>query len=99
MEWFWNWGGECFGYRDGDALYAYHGLQVGQFYGDEIYGADGHYLGEIMNGDRLITHKGKKAWRRSPFSPMRNGPSARFANYAGYAMYAGHEDFPLPDEF
>jgi hypothetical protein len=20
MDWFWNWGGECFGYRDGESL-------------------------------------------------------------------------------
>jgi hypothetical protein len=49
MEWFWNWGGECFGYREGDALYAYHGLQVGRFDEDEVYGSDGRYLGEIMS--------------------------------------------------
>ena len=23
MDWFWNWGGECFGYRDGDSLFTY----------------------------------------------------------------------------
>jgi hypothetical protein len=21
MDWFWNWGGECFGYRDDDSLF------------------------------------------------------------------------------
>jgi len=21
MNWFWNWGGECFGYREGDSVF------------------------------------------------------------------------------
>ena len=50
-EWYWTWSGECFGYREGDRLFAYHGLQVGQFDGDEVYGADGRYLGEVMSGN------------------------------------------------
>ena len=98
-DWFWTWGGNCFGYREGDALFAYHGLQVGQFHKNELYGADGRYLGEIMNKDRLITDKAKRGWRQFAFTPLRNGAYARFANYAGYAMYAGYEDFPAPDTF
>jgi hypothetical protein len=23
MDWFWNWGGECFGYREGDSLFIF----------------------------------------------------------------------------
>jgi hypothetical protein len=99
MEWLWNWGGECFGYRDGDDLFAYHGKQVGQFHGEEIYGADGRYLGELMNQNRLITHRGKKGWRQSSFGPSHRGGYARYAGYAGYAMYAGYEDFPAADQF
>jgi hypothetical protein len=49
MDWFWNWGGECFGYRVDDRLFAYHGVQAGRFDGDEVYGADGRYLGETMS--------------------------------------------------
>lgn len=99
MDWMWTWEGECFGYRDGDALFAYHGAQAGKFYGDEIYGADGRYLGEVMNQNRLITHRGKQGWRKYSFSAIRRGGYARYANYAGYAMYAGYEDFPSPDQF
>ena len=98
-DWFWTWGGKCFGYREGDQLFAYHGLQVGIFHDDEVYGADGRYLGDVMNKDRLITDRGKKNWRQSSFSPVRYGGYARYANYVGYAMYAGHEDFPSPDDF
>ncbi len=59
MDWFWTWGGECFGYRRDDKLFTYHGLQVGRFYGDEVYGSDGRYLGEIKSEKRLITNGGK----------------------------------------
>jgi hypothetical protein len=37
MAWFWNWGGECFGYRKGDNLSTYYGLEVGRFDGEEIF--------------------------------------------------------------
>jgi hypothetical protein len=98
-DWYWTWGGECFGYRRDDRLFAYHGLQVGRFYGDEVYGADGRYLGEVKSGNRLITHLGKKGWVKSSFGAVQGGSYARYANYAGYAMYAGYEDFPSPDDF
>ncbi len=44
MDWFWNWGGECFGYRKGDSLFTYYGSEVGRFDGEEIYGSNGRYL-------------------------------------------------------
>lgn len=99
MDWFWTWGGQCFGYREGDGLFTYYGLQAGRFDGDEVYGRDGRYLGEVLNENRLITHRGKRGWVRSSFAPMRSGSYARYANYAGYAMYAGYEDFPSADAF
>jgi hypothetical protein len=36
----------------GSQAVAYFGLQVGRFDGDEVYAADGCYLGEIMNENR-----------------------------------------------
>ncbi len=99
MDWLWTWGGECFGYRVDDRLFAYHGAQIGRFDGEDVYGADGCYLGEVKSGRRLITHRGKKNWRRAPFAPTRHASYARYCNYVGYAMYAGYEDFPSPDEF
>jgi hypothetical protein len=54
MDWFWNWGGECFGYRDGDNLFTYFGREVGRFDGEEIYGSNGRYLGEVMSDNRLM---------------------------------------------
>jgi len=35
-----------FGHRDGDNLWTHDGHHVGKFYGDEVYGCDGRYLGE-----------------------------------------------------
>ena len=99
MDWFWTWGGQCFGYRRDDRLFTYSGLQVGRFYDDEVYGSDGRYLGELKSERRLITNNSKKGRVRSSFSPVHGGSYARYANYAGYAMYAGYEDLPAPDDF
>jgi hypothetical protein len=98
-DWLWTWGGECFGYRRDDRLFAYYGKQVGKFHGDEVYGADGSYLGELKSEKRLITNLSKQSWRRSGFGPVQGGSYARYASYAGYAMYGGFEDFPHPDSF
>jgi hypothetical protein len=48
MDWLWNWGGECFGYREGDSLFTYFGKEIGRFDGEEIFGNNGRYLGEVM---------------------------------------------------
>jgi hypothetical protein len=55
MDWLWNWGGEYFGYREGDSLFTYFGHEVGRFDGEEIFGSNGGYLGEVMSDNRLIT--------------------------------------------
>lgn len=99
MDWLWTWGGECFGYRMGDKLLTYNGVQIGRFDGDEVYGTDGRYLGEVKSHNRLITNLAKKHHRHSRFAPSRSGSYCRYANYVGYTMYAGYEDFPSPDEF
>jgi hypothetical protein len=99
MDWYWTWGGTSFGYRIDDRLFTYRGKQVGRFDGEEVYGSDGRYLGEVMSDNRLITNRAKASWRRAGFTPVMVGSYARYANYAGYAMYAGHEDFPAPEDF
>lgn len=64
MDWMWTWGGKCFGYRDGDSLFSYRGQEVGRFHGNEIYGPNGRYLGEVINSNRLITNRAKRGWIR-----------------------------------
>jgi hypothetical protein len=98
MQWLWTWGGECFGYREGDELRTYDGRHVGCFQGAEVYARDGRYLGEIMREDRLVASHAKASWRQAAFGAQGNrGAYARFSNYAGNALAAGHADFPHPD--
>jgi hypothetical protein len=85
-------------YRDGDDLFTYGGKQAGRFHGNEVYGKDGRYLGEVLSG-RLITNRSKTSWRQAAFGAVQRGGYAKYADYAGYAMYAGHQDFPASDEF
>lgn len=99
MKWVWTWGGESFGYIDGDDLWTYDGRHVGRLSKGEIYGPSGNYLGEVMSDDRLISHRSKRSQRGVAFTPYaRRSPYVRYANYVGYAMYAGYEDFPSPGE-
>ena len=100
MDWVWTWGGKCFGYIDGEDLWTYDGKHIGKIDDKEIYDCEGMYIGEIMNKNRLITHCGKKSWRRFSFTPYgRRVSYVPMANYLGYAMYAGYEDFPPPESF
>ena len=99
MDQHWTWGGTYFGYRRGDLLFAHNGRCVGQFSGDDVYGCDGRYVGEVRNQNRLITNRSKSNQRGSPAPNARGGSYARYANYAGYAMIAGYEDFPSPESF
>lgn len=93
----WRWSGDYFGYREGDDLWTYDGCHVGRFTGDEVYGPDGNYLGEIRNR-RLIRKLSKENRRRGAFTPKASRiRSVPYANYVGYVMYVGYDDFPPPD--
>lgn len=97
---FWTWGGNYFGYRDGDDLRTHYGVHVGKFYGEEIYGSDGYYLGEIKNEKRLITKVNKKSRKKSGFNPRaKKAGLSKYSDYTGYTMYLGSEDFPVPEQF
>lgn len=96
---FWNWRGRYVGYRISDGLFYLDGWQVGYFAeGDEVYGCNGDYMGEIRGGNRLITNVSKKAWTRRSLLPrfLKSPPSYRDVN--AKEMLAGYEDFPLPPE-
>ncbi len=95
MNWLWTWNGKSFGYRDGDLLWTRGGNNVGRFYDDEVFGADGRYLGETRSG-RLIRNKAKRSQRQSPFAPR--GSRVAYVDrmdYVGNVMLAEYEDFPL----
>src|SRR2546427_8339242 len=94
MNWFWTWGGLCFGYRRGNALFTSDGQQVGRFRDGEVYAADGRYLGEIRDRNRLITDLSKKSQTRTPFLPRQSSPYRRCPAFAANALLAGYTDFP-----
>jgi hypothetical protein len=97
MDWLWNWGGECFGYREGESLFTYFGKEIGRFDGEEIFGNNGRYG---RGHERPPDHEAvQEKLGEGSFGPRRSGSYARYANYAGYAMYAGYEDFPRPGSF
>jgi hypothetical protein len=94
---YWNWSGRYVGYRVSDGLFSYDGRQLGYFgEGDEVYGCDGEYMGEVRGGNRLITNLKKKAWTRGSLMPrcLKSAPGHRDVN--AKEMLAGYQDFPVP---
>jgi hypothetical protein len=97
-DWFWTWSGKSFGYRTGDSLFTHNGVEAGRFHGEEIYGADGAYLGEVKS-ERLITKTSKKSHRKGTFSPHRRIGRLDHVDRVGRVGHLGYEDFPDPETF
>ena len=98
-DWLWTWNGTCFGYRREDALFTCDGVEVGRFFGNEIYGVDGRYLGELgkaEDGRRLISSSYKKLQTRAAFFPDIERCRQRAKDRPGESLYCGYEDFPSP---
>jgi hypothetical protein len=92
MDWFWNWGGECFGYRDGESLFTYFGREAGRFDGEEIYGSNGRYLAEVrrlygretsMNGTeiRQLNTEDAAEYQAVFLAALQSAPAAFAADY------------------
>jgi hypothetical protein len=100
-NWLWTWNGVCFGYRRGDSLFTYDGIEVGRLSGAEIYGADGRYLGVVRSteedGDRLITSSYKKLRIAAAFAPTIERAQKRPVDRNKEPLYCGYEDFPSPE--
>lgn len=99
--WLWTWSGKSFGYREGDRLFTLEGLEVGRFYGREVYGPDGAYLGEVGPGDdavALATNLYKRGRRQTPFVPSLVNPRPPRPAQPVRPFYAGYADFPSPAE-
>jgi 4-fold beta flower protein len=95
FEWLWTWSGKCLGYRNQDDLYSYKGRHIGHFAeGDEIYGHDGSYLGEVRTTGRLITNLCKYKWRRRAFSPLVGRGFEQKTDMIGKNIPEGFTDFP-----
>jgi len=94
---FWDWSGRYVGYRLTDCLFRDDGHQIGYFAeGDEVYGCNGEYIGEVRSGNRLITNLKKKAWTRGSFEPRSLKSSPGHPNLGAREMLTGFEDFPAP---
>ena len=91
MKYYWAWGGKYIGFSEGDYLYSKKGTPIGYIDGREVFGFNGKYLCDIIN-DRLIVKKGKCVLGGARAKPCRMC-GASFANYVGYVMYAGYQDF------
>jgi hypothetical protein len=86
------------GYLDGNDLWTYSGRHIGKLRGIEVYGPDGGYLGELVNGDRLITNVGKRDRHSMAFSPRgRRRSFACNAHYEGEEPAPGYADFSYHD--
>lgn len=97
--WYWTWTGASFGYREGNSLFTYDGVEVGRFHGREVYGADGRYLGESGSGDdqfRLITNIHKRSLFKDAFVPTLGRSHRSKAPRVPAELYSGHSDFPEP---
>ncbi|MEK6328464.1 MAG: hypothetical protein AABM66_13215 [Actinomycetota bacterium] len=101
--WVWTWGGTSFGFLDGDALFTHDGRHVGFLDLDGghllIFAvADGRYLGEVKDGDRLITKHSRLNRRRSRRARRTNRMARmRRMNRMPRMMRIGYEEFPAPE--
>lgn len=99
IDWLWTWRGVSFGYRKGASLFTYQGQEVARFYGNDLFGIDGDYIGEVLREHRLVTRPTKRIWRKQKFVPTAGRAVRRFSNAFAHVMYSGYEDFPSPDSF
>jgi hypothetical protein len=93
------WNGHYFGERSRGSLFTYRGIEAGHFYGVEVYGSDGAYLGELIGRRRLITHQAKKPKRWVTFRPKAGKHYRALRSLRERPMLVGFESFPAPDEF
>ena len=101
QTWVWTWAGVSFGYLEGDALYTWDGRHVGFLVdGTLIFSvADGRYLGELADTDRLITRVSRlRRQRGSRMQRMNRTARMRRMNRMGRMMRMGCRDFPTPEE-
>jgi hypothetical protein len=93
---FWNCHGTYIGYRASDELFDMNGRQIGYFAeGNEVYGCNGRYLGEVRGQDRLITNPKKQAWARPASVPRALQHSAGRRDQPPVEVRPGYEDFPV----
>lgn len=94
MKRFWTWSGRYIGVQQGDYLVTCSGRVLGKFYGKEIYGQNGHYIGEVGRNERVFKNTSKKSQRRPIFSyGVRGTINSGYGDCAPYPLTAGQEEF------
>ena len=96
-DWFWTCAGKAFVYREADALFSYKGKQIGHFKGDEVYGWQGNYLGEVARTGRLVTQLTKLKWRKSGFFPSTSRSLCPPPDVISEKVIVGFRDFRIPE--
>ncbi|SHL90626.1 hypothetical protein SAMN05720470_12510 [Fibrobacter sp. UWOV1] len=91
MNLYWAWGGKYIGFSEDGYLYSKRGTPIGYISGNEIFDFSGDYLCDIKD-NRLIVKTGKCVVGGARAKPCRMCGTS-FAVCAGYAMYAGCQDF------
>jgi class 3 adenylate cyclase len=87
----------------GDGIFALFGAPIAhedhpQLHRDEIYGADGVYLGEVKRG-RLVTDTSKKSKSKSSFTSRRRDGVPDKVKKPGTAGHVGFDDSQSPESF
>ena len=100
IRWVWTVSGRSFGFIQDACLYTHDGRNVGRLVGggEEIYGLDGRYLGEVFNYNALIVVDDRRGWEEDPCSaePLLKA-QIRWADRAALPMQEGWSDFSHPD--
>lgn len=99
IEHLWTWGGTFFGYLQDGNLRSYTGRHVGYLTGHTVFGLEGHYLGEIVNGRLLVNDTRKALWSIPLPQLPKHAAISKLADLEGYGVYSGYEDFPAPETF
>lgn len=91
MRWLYNSGGQPIAYVDGENVFSSSGRFVGRLSGNEVW--HGAYIGEIVNGDRLLRRTYSSTTIRGiPGIPGTPGIPGRPGNIGVIGIPGGYED-------
>lgn len=75
-----------------DIVYSKSGKVVGKIHGDKVHGADGRYVGTIVN-ERLVYRSSQSATIRSSFSASNRGGTGK-ANRGSSGVWGDEPNIP-----
>jgi len=92
---YWSWSGKYIGQKYNEHLYSCKGKPLGYFYESEVYDFNGKYIGETLDNNRLIVDRNKRGKKKSSKIKPCNIAGTSYADYVGYVMRVGYEDFEI----